>query len=134
MKTRQLLSIFFLVSVTVVGQTPSQTPTNNKADTTTTPATITKMTLEAFQGIVQSLGFPTTRGKDKDGKDETFFTFRMEDYRVSGFLDGTDTIILYNNFSDLHPPLTLANTWNINNYYCRAVIDSDGNPALAADL
>ena len=92
------------------------------------------MTLEAFQKIVQGMGFECTRNKDEAGKDETYFTFRAEGYKVAAFVPDPTFIELYNAFTDAAPTPTLVNEWNLTNRFSRAYIDKDGNATIEDDL
>jgi hypothetical protein len=123
----------------VSAQTSASTPTKSKAssnDTATkkTDSTIiTSMTLEAFQQIVQKMGFECTRGKDESGKDETFFTFRAEGYKVA-VLIYPSSVMLYCGFTDVHPTLSTVNEWNVNNRFSCSYVDKEGTATLESSL
>jgi hypothetical protein len=136
MKTPSALSAVFLLglfSATAVGQTPKP---GNATDTATKTdrAIITSMTSESFQQIVQAMGFQCTRDKDNAGKEDAFFTFRAEGYKVAAFAHDPSFLQLYNAFSDVQPTLATVNEWNQNNSLSRAYVDKDGNAVLENDL
>jgi hypothetical protein len=95
---------------------------------------ITSMTLEVFQKIVQGMGFECTRDKDVNGKDETFFRFQAEGYKVAAFVPDPTFIELYNAFTDVAPTPTVVNEWNQANRFSRAYVDKDGNATIEDDL
>jgi len=101
------------------------------ADTTTKTdhTIITSITSQEFQQLVQGMGFECTRGKD-----ETFFSFRAEGYKVAALSNDPSYIELYNGFTDVNPSLATVNEWNQVNSFSRAYVDKDGNAALEADL
>jgi len=99
----------------------------------TKPASITSMTSEQFQKLVQGMGFECTRDKT-DGKDDTYFTFRAEGYKVAAFFHDPSYLLLYNAFTDVNPTLATVNEWNQKNNFSRAYIDKDGNAVLESDL
>jgi hypothetical protein len=92
------------------------------------------MTLEAFQKIVQEMGFECTRGKDAKGKDETFLTFRAEGYKVAAFVPEPTFLELYNAFSDVASTPAVVNEWNQTNRFSRAYVDKAGNATIENDL
>ena len=97
-------------------------------------ALITSMTSESFQQLVQGMGFECTRGKNEAGKDESFFTFRAEGYKVAVFVNDPGSVMLYNAFTDVNPTLATVNEWNQNTTFSRAHVDKDGNAVLESDL
>ena len=110
-------------------QTPAAT------STTTDVRVITSMTSAEFQQTVQAMGFDCARGKDKTGKEDPFFTFRAEGYRVAAFsADDSSYLQLYSGFTDVSPTLATANEWNRDNSFSRAYVDKDGNAGLESDL
>ena len=109
-------------------ETPADTAT--KTDRTI----ITSMTSIEFQQLVQAMGFDCTRGKDAAGKDETFFTFRAEGYKVASVGPETSYLQLYSGFTDVSPTLATVNEWNQANSFSRAYVDKDGNATLESDI
>jgi hypothetical protein len=92
------------------------------------------MTLELFQTVVQGMGFECTRGKDANGKDETFFRFRGEGYSVVALVPAPSFVELYAGFSDITLTPAVANEWNQTNRFSRAYTDKDGNANLEDNL
>jgi hypothetical protein len=80
------------------------------------------------------MGFECTRGKDAKGKDDPFFTFRAEGYKVAAFTNDSSYLQLYNGFTDVSPTLATVNQWNQTNSFSRAYVDKDGNAALESDM
>jgi hypothetical protein len=113
---------------------PAQTPKpGGEAAVVANTGTITSMTSESFQKLVLAMGFECTRGKT-DGKDDAFFTFRAEGYKVASFFHGPSYLLLYNAFTDVNPTLATVNEWNQKNNFSRAYVDKDGNAVLESDL
>ena len=106
------------------------TDTATKTDTTI----ITSMTSGAFQQFVQAMGFDCTRGKDEAGKEDPYFTYRAEGYKVGAFVNDPSFVELYNAFTDVNPTLATVNEWNQNNSLSRAYVDKDGSAVLESDL
>jgi hypothetical protein len=92
------------------------------------------MTLQSFQQFVQAMGFECTRGKDEAGKDDSFFIFRAEGYKVAAFVNDASSVLLYNVFNDVNPTLATVNEWNQNGSFSRAYINKEGNAVLENDL
>ena len=136
MKTPSALSTVFLLglfSAMAVGQEPK--PSNATGTATKTDHTIiTSMTSAEFQQIVQAMGFECTRGKDEAGKENEFFTFRAEGYKVAAFVTAPSFVTLYNSFTDVNPTLATVNEWNQLNSFSRAYIDKAGDAVLESDL
>jgi tetratricopeptide (TPR) repeat protein len=109
-------------------ETPAATATETDA------TVITSMTSIEFQEVVQAMGFECTRGKDPKGKDDPFFTFRAEGYKVAAFTNDSSYLQLYNGFTDVSPTLAAVNQWNQTNSFSRAYVDKDGNAALESDM
>jgi hypothetical protein len=124
-----LLGIFSAVCL-------AEVPTSSANDTAVKRegTVINSMTLQSLQQFVQAMGFECTRGKDEAGKDDSFFTFRAEGYKVVVFVNNPTSILLYNAFTDLNPTLTTVNEWNQNTSFSRAYIDKEGNAVLESDL
>jgi Putative bacterial sensory transduction regulator len=94
---------------------------------------IATMTSEQFQKVIQAMGFECTRAKT-DGKDDSFFTFRAEGYKVAAFFHDASYLELYNAFTDVNPTLATVNEWNQKNSFSRAYVDKDGNAVLENDF
>ncbi len=124
-----LILLSGLVSAPAWAQTAKPTVA---ADTSAKPL-ITAMTSEQFQKVIQAMGFECTRGKT-DGKDDSFFTFRAEGYKVAAFFHDASYLELYNAFTDVNPTLATINEWNQKNSFSRAYVDKDGNAVLENDL
>jgi len=136
MKTQIAFStVFFLglFSAIAAGQTTKPSNANDTA-AKTDRTIITSMTSEEFQHFVQAMGFECTRGKDEAGKDETFFTFRAEGYKVAVIINAPGYVTLYNEFTDVNPTLATVNEWNQVNSFSRAYVAKDGNAVLENDL
>ena len=95
---------------------------------------ITSMTLEAFEKILQGMGFECRRGKDANGQDETYITFRAEGYKLAAFVPESSFIELYNSFTDVNPTPAIVNEWNEVNRFSRAYADKEGNATIEDDL
>ncbi len=112
---------------------PAAASAQTASPTTATREVILTFTSKSFQQIVQSLGFDTTRNKDDKGKDEDWFSFRAEGYKVVAFTnDGY--LQLYMGFTDVKPTLKAVNEWNSKHSLTRAYVDKDGNASLECDL
>ncbi len=135
---KQIATIVLACGCSALAQQTPKTPNANPAAegiTKTTDSTIvTSMTLEVFQRIVQGMGFECTRGKDANGKDETFFTFRAEGYKVAAFVPDPSFLELYNAFTDVAPTPTVVNEWNETNRFSRAYVDKAGDATIEDDL
>ena len=133
MKTPSAFLAIFLLAAFAVGQTAKS---GNANDTATKQAStlITGMTSQSFQQFVQAMGFECTRGKDETGKDEAYFTFRAEGYKVAAFVNDPSSVTLYNAFTDVNPTLATVNEWNQNASFSRAHVDKDGNAVLESDM
>lgn len=95
-----------------------------------TTVLIEKLSLDDFMKIVQAMGFECHRNKD-----EKFFTFRAQGYKVAGFSDDGETdLMLYAAFSDMRLSLDKINEWNLEHRFVRAYSDSEKNPTLTYDL
>ena len=94
---------------------------------------ILTFTSKSFQLIVQGLGFETTRGKDDAGKENDYFSFRAEGYKVIGFVNN-GYLQLYMGFNDVKPTLDAVNTWNAKHSLTRAYAGKDGTANLESDL
>jgi hypothetical protein len=128
------ISIACLFSAAAVCQT--QKPAEAIGTTTKTdPTVVTSMTVGSFMQLVQGMGFECSRGKDKDGKEDDFFIFQAEGYKVIGAV-GDGYIQLAQLFSPTTPPLSaaIANDWNKSNVLSRAYIDNDKNSFLSSEL
>lgn len=138
MLLKKQIAIIVLASGSVLAQQPPKTSNANAAAESITKATdstvVTSMTLEVFQKIVQGMGFECTRGKDGNGKDETFFTFKAEGYKVAAFVPDPGFLELYNAFTDVAPTPAIVNEWNQTNRFSRAYVDKDGNATIEDDL
>ena len=102
------------------------------------PATATRevlltFTSKSFQQIVQSLGFDTTRLKNNQGKEDDYFSFKAQGYKVVGFVDD-GYLQLYMGFTDVKPTLKAVNEWNAHHALTRAYVDEEGNASLESDL
>ena len=95
---------------------------------------ITSMTSVEFQQLVQTMGFECARGKDANGKEDSYFTFRAEGYKVAAVTSDPSYVQLYNGFTDVNPTLATVNEWNQNNSFSRAYVDKDGTAALESDM
>jgi hypothetical protein len=139
MKTACTLSVFFaLLPVWAAGQTTGQMEKQGGANTgdtaTKTDNTIiTSLPSASFERLVQAMGFECTRGKDASGKEDSYFTFRAQGYKVAGFTEET-YIELYNAFTDVNPTLATVNEWNQTHNITRAYVDKDGSAVLESDL
>lgn len=99
-----------------------------------TQKVITSTTLEDFQKQVQALGFDCSRGKDDKGKDDTYFVFRAEGYKVAAFVSSPNIIELDNVFTDVHPSLADLNEWNRDHSLSRVYIDASGDVVLQNEI
>jgi hypothetical protein len=128
-------SAVFLLGLFCVSAAAQTAKAGGEPEIATKPdhALITSMTSESFQKFVQAMGFECTRGKT-DGKDDSFFTFRAEGYKVAAFFHDPSYLLLYNAFNDVNPTLATVNEWNQKNNFSRAYVDKDGNAVLESDL
>jgi hypothetical protein len=134
---KQISIIVLAYGCSALAQQPPKTSNTNAAESITKviDSTIfTSMTLEQFQKIVQAMGFECTRGKDANGKDDTFFAFRAEGYKVAAFVPDPSYLELYNAFTDVAPTPIVTNEWNQSNRFSRAYVDKDGNATIEDDL
>jgi hypothetical protein len=122
-----------ILSVMAVGQTQKPAGTSDTA-TKTDHTIITSMSSDQFQAFVKAMGFECTRDKDEAGKDDAFFTFRAEGYKVAAFDDLPTFLQLYNAFTDVEPTLATVNEWNQKNSFSRAYVDDQGNAVLESDM
>jgi hypothetical protein len=83
MKIVSSLSLILLSGLVCVPASAQTAKPSVAADAPAKPL-IATMTSEQFQKVIQAMGFECTRGKT-DGKDDTFFTFRAEGYKVAAF-------------------------------------------------
>jgi hypothetical protein len=135
---KQIAIIVLACGCSALAQQPPKTSNANAAAesiTKTTDSTIvTSMTLEVLQKIVQGMGFECTRGKDANGKEDLFFTFKAEGYKVAAFVPEPGFLELYNSFTDVGPTPTVVNEWNQTMRFSRAYVDKDGNATIEDDL
>lgn len=118
-------------------EAPKSSSSANAAESITKPSDstmFTTITLEAFQKILQGMGFECTRDKDEKGNEASFFTFRAEGYKVAAFVPDPSFVELYNAFTDVGLTPIVVNEWNQMNRFSRAYVDKDGNATLEDDL
>ena len=134
----QIASIIALAcGYSLFAQQPPKSPNASAADSIVKApdgTIFTSMTLEQFQKILQAMGFECTRNKDTSGKDEEYFTFRAEGYKVAAFVPDPTFLELYNAFTDVGLTPAIVNEWNQMNRFSRAYVDRDGNATLEDDL
>ena len=121
---RWLVPLVWLFGFTVLGQEPrSAAKPVEAAQAAAKPEIITNMTLEKLQSIIQAMGFEVIRDKDKDGKPDSYISFRAEGYTVGAQVPTSEFIWLYNVFTD-KATLETVNEWNATSRFSRAYSNS----------
>lgn len=127
---KRIVIALSLFGLTAWGQSATKPAAAQPADK---PEIITSMTLESFQRLVQGMGFECTRGKDDKGKNEDYFSFRAEGYKVAAQVPSPEYVYLVNVFTD-KIPLELINKWNQANTFSRALAGADNNLYIETEI
>ncbi len=85
--------------------------------------------------IIQGMGFPCTRNNDKDGKPNTFFSFKSEGHDVIASVVTGTTLYLFSRYTnDLKVTSERLNKWNANEILSTAYMDDDGTILIGAPI
>lgn len=124
----------FTICLAILACLPAHSQTTQSSPKASSTTVITSLTSSEFQRHVQAMGFECIRGKDAAGKEDSYFTFKAEGYKVAALSTTPDILELYNSFSDIKPTLAIVNEWNRDNNFSHAYVDGDGNAVIENDM